>query len=91
MNSSTSTKSDEELKKIRMESIYNALEAGWTVKKSNISPKTFEFTRNSSILKKNIDKNDDNDNAKHTYRRAISAPIVAKPIVSKNPKIKNNL
>jgi len=41
---------DEDSKKLnRLNVIYKALEDGWTVKKSNINSKTFEFTKNQSL------------------------------------------
>ena len=40
---------DEQKKLTRMHIIYKALEDGWTVKKSNNNPKTFEFTKNQSL------------------------------------------
>ena len=41
---------DEEQKKItRMKIINDALEDGWTIKKSDIGPKTYEFTKNKLL------------------------------------------
>ena len=42
-------KDKEEQKIIRMKIIYEALEQGWSVKKSDNDPKTFEFTKNKSL------------------------------------------
>lgn len=59
---------DEEKKKLmRMKTIYKALEDGWTVKKSDSTPKTFEFTKGNS---KTV------DDGKNTNRRSISEPII---------------
>ncbi len=40
---------DNEKKLERMNIIYKALEDGWTVKKSSLNSKTFEFSKNLSI------------------------------------------
>ena len=65
--------SEEDLKKtIRMESIYKALEDGWTVKKSSTGSKTFEFTRTSGEKSYNDEKHS-------VKRKSISAPIVKNP------------
>jgi len=49
-NHKNKIKDDAEQKKLnRMQIIYAALEDGWTVKKSDINPKTFEFTKNQSL------------------------------------------
>ena len=45
----TSTNEEEQKKILRMNIIYKALEDGWSVKKSNIDSKTFEFTKNKSL------------------------------------------
>ncbi len=45
-----STPFEEEQKKtMRMNIIYNALEDGWSVKKSNVDSKTFEFTKTQQL------------------------------------------
>jgi hypothetical protein len=46
---SESTTNEEEKKTIRMNIIYKALEDGWSVKKSNVGSKTFEFTKNKLL------------------------------------------
>lgn len=54
-------------KKIRMETIYKALEEGWTVKKN--SNRTFEFSRNEY---------NDLGHSNKNYKRSISSPIIKK-------------
>ncbi len=45
-----STQDEEEQKKqMRMNTIYKALENGWSVKKSGNNSKMFEFTKNQSL------------------------------------------
>ena len=49
-NPPISTEEIEEQKKItRMKIIYGALEQGWSVKKSDNDPRTFEFTKTKSL------------------------------------------
>jgi hypothetical protein len=63
----------EEIKKnVRMNTIYKALEEGWTVKKSEKDSKTFEFTKYSK------NRNMSNSPVSKNSRRSISAPIVKK-------------
>lgn len=40
---------NEQKKLMKMNIIYKALEEGWSVKKSDIDSKTFEFTKNRSL------------------------------------------
>ncbi len=68
--------SDDELKKkLRMKTIYKALEEGWTVKKSSSEPRTFELTKDT------LDKLPIDDNKHPSRRKAISTPV------AKNTKV----
>ena len=46
---STTEDIEEQKKMVRMKMIYGALEQGWSVKKSDNNPRTFEFTKTKSL------------------------------------------